>query len=579
MEDRTMEEQQMNQRTLYRELTDLAGRDPQAAQFIEPTADGHLTTDRAGFVARVDRIAAMLAAHGVGPGACVATWLPNWVEAYAWQFAASAVGAHVVGINTRYNVAEVAHVLGRARPRVVAVAHGFQRLDLIERARGALAGHPGLPAPAMVPVPVPGAARPGPGDLAGCDLGGGVWSLPEAPDPVSPVPAEAGRLGVAFTTSGSTGMPKLAAHAESAVVAHARACAERIGLGESDVLIAALPFSGVFGFSASMAALAAGATLLLHPVFDERQLVRDIERFGGSHYVGADDMLSRIAAAWRETGADLSSLAWMGIADFQGQSRDLAAWAAREFGTTTVGVYGSSEVFALAGFWRPDTDEDRRYGAGGYPASAAIEVRVAEPFTGEALPPGEEGEVQFRGYNVVDAYLGDDGSQRAAAFTDDGWFATGDLGTLTGDGGFIYGCRMGDVLRLKGFMVHPAEIEQRLAAHPGVDTAKVVGLKADNGEDQAVAFVTRADGDAGAVGLDGEELREWCRRDLARYKVPAVVHVIDQMPTTSGTNGTKIRAATLRDWARERALGSAPTRPPAGNPATTTPASSKEYAK
>lgn len=538
----------MDQRTLYEELTSLADKAPEQTLFVEPMPEGHSSTSRAEFLARVDRVASMLAAHGVGPGTCIATWLPNWVEAYAWQFAASAVGAHVIGINTRYNISEVAHVLGKARPAVVAVAYGFQRLDLFSRARAALDLDSSITAPAVVPVPAPGI--PGPEDPATYDLGGGVWEFTAPPESFTPVRADADRLGVAFTTSGSTGMPKLAAHTEQGVVTHGRACADRIGMQESDVLIAALPFSGVFGFSASMAAIFAGAQLLLHPVFNEQNLVRDIEQFRGSHYVGADDMLSRVVSAWKETGADLSSLSWVGIADFQGQSRELAAWAAREFSTITVGVYGSSEIFALALFWEPETNEKRRFGGGGFRASDEMVVRVADPLTGESLPVGQEGELQFRGYNVVNAYLGDDGELRSANFTEDGWFRTGDLGTLADDGGFTYECRMGDVLRLKGFLVHPAEIEERLAAYPGVETAKVVGIKADNGEDQAIAFVTR---ESGAADLDGDALREWCRLELARYKVPSTVHIVDEMPTTAGTNGTKIRAATLRDWARERA--------------------------
>lgn len=537
------------ERTLYAELAALVAEAPERRMFIEPVGDGHASTTRAQFLLEVDRIAALLAGHGVGAGACVATWLPNWSQAYAWQFAASAVGAHVIGINTRYNVAEVAHVLGKAKPVVVAMAHGFQRLDLLTKARGALAHDPSVPAPVVIPVSGPGDGAPE--DPSAYDLGSGVWTWDDTLPRPTPVALAGDRLAVAFTTSGSTGLPKLAAHSEAGVVAHARANAGKTGMRESDVLIAALPFSGVFGFSSSMAAIFAGSSILLHPVFNEKKLVHDIARFGGSHFVGADDMLGRIAAAWQVEQADLSSLAWIGIADFQGQSRALASWAAREFGTTTVGVYGSSEIFALAAFWRADTDEQRRWGGGGYPASGAVQVRVADPFTGKALPVGSEGELQFRGPNVVDAYLGDTGEQLAAAFTGDGWFATGDLGTLCDDGGFVYGCRMGDVLRLKGFMVHPAEIEQRLAAYPGVDTAKVVGLKNETGEDQAVAFVTMT---AGADAVDGEILRQWCRNELARFKVPSQVHIIDEMPTTAGTNGSKVRAATLRVWAQERAV-------------------------
>lgn len=561
--------------TLIDALHRLADAAPSATLFIEPVADGYREVTRGAFLTSVTALAEGLRAHGIGRGDCIATWLPNWSSAYAWQFAASALGAHVIGVNTRYNVGEVAHVLGKAHPKVLAMAHDFQRLDLLGRARDALAETAAGEVPLIVPVPKPGASLPDAADLEGYDLGGGVWvpahdaarsgaasGAPSAGAGTAASSAEASPLAVAFTTSGSTGLPKLAAHRESGVIGHAVADSARIGFAPGDVLIGALPFSGVFGFSASMAAIFGGAAILLHPVFNEDELVQAMDRFRGTHFVGADDMVSRIAAAWERTRdgeagpADLSSWAWMGIADFQGRSRELAAWAEREFGTVTVGVYGSSEIFALTAFWRADTDEARRWSGGGYPVSPAIGVRAADPFSGEVLATGVEGELQFRGPNVVDAYLGDTG-EGAAAFTADGWFRTGDFGIVCEDGAFVYSSRMGDVLRLKGFLVHPSEIEFRLGAHPAVDTAKVVGYRGPDGETRAIAFVTLGPG----MTADEAELQQWCRAELARYKVPSSVYVVDSMPTTAGTNGTKIRTAALREWARERqeavAVGSA----------------------
>jgi acyl-CoA synthetase (AMP-forming)/AMP-acid ligase II len=179
-----------------------------------------------------------------------------------------------------------------------------------------------------------------------------------------------------------------------------------------------------------------------------------------------------------------------------------------------------------------------------------IEVRVADPGTDEVLAAGREGELQFRGPNVVDAYLGDDAAA-ARAFTADGWFRSGDLGALVEEGAFRYLCRMGDVLRLRGFLVDPAEIELRLAAHPGVHTAKVVGVPGPDGATLAVGFVTPD----GTARPEPDELREWCAAELAAFKVPQAVHVIAEMPTTTGTNGTKIKAATLREWAAGRIPG------------------------
>jgi acyl-CoA synthetase (AMP-forming)/AMP-acid ligase II len=142
---------------------------------------------------------------------------------------------------------------------------------------------------------------------------------------------------------------------------------------------------------------------------------------------------------------------------------------------------------------------------------------------------------------VVDGYLG---GEAPDVFRADGWFRSGDLGVLVDEGAFVYVCRMGDALRLRGFLVDPAEIEVRLAAHPGVHTAKVVGVADSEGATVAVGFVT-LEPDAGDPG----DLRAWCAEMLAPFKVPVAVHVLDEMPTTSGTNGIKIKAAELREVA------------------------------
>ncbi|MDQ3826739.1 MAG: AMP-binding protein, partial [Actinomycetota bacterium] len=206
---------------------------------------------------------------------------------------------------------------------------------------------------------------------------------------------------------------------------------------------------------------------------------------------------------------------------------------------------GSSELFALTAFWPADRPTELRWTGGGQVVMPSIEVRVADPATDRVLPDGEDGELQFRGPNVVDTYLGDPGVA-ATAFTEDGWFRSGDLGRLVGPGTFQYVCRMGDVLRLRGFLVDPAEIEFRLAAHPAVRLTKVVGAPDPNGGGTiAVAFVVPQ----GPDEPDEDELKEWCAQALAKFKVPARIHVIDSMPTTSGTNGIKIRTAVLREMA------------------------------
>jgi fatty-acyl-CoA synthase len=529
-------------------FSDLVEQDPEATVLYDARAGQAPPTavSRTELSATAASLAVDLEHLGLGEGDCVAVWLPNWSTAVAAQLAALSLGAHVVGVNTRYNTDEVTHVLEMARPSVVVVAHEFHGLDLSGRLKAAFASAE-VTAPGVLAVTAPGAGPAA--DLSGHDLGGGVRAFTAAPvgRPLTTFPRQG--LAVSFTTSGSTGRSKVAAHSEAGLVAHSRAVAEAAGIGPGDTVLGALPLSGVFGFTPVMAAVLAGASALLEPVFDPVGVLDDMVATRVTHAAGADDLFGRLRSAWEDHRVPLA-LRWVGIADFEGRSREVAAWAHDEFGTWVGGVYGSSELYALAAFWREGTPLDRAFGGGGTVLSSAIEFRVADPGTGHEVPADGEGELQFRGFNVVDAYLGDP-SLSEGTFTADGWFRSGDLGRRVDEDSFVYVCRMGDVLRLQGFLVDPSEIELRLSAHPAVAVAKVVGVPSEGGATVAVGFVVPRPETPVPTSA---QLRAWCADTLAKFKVPSVVLAVPEMPTTSGTNGTKIRAAALReraaDWLR-----------------------------
>ncbi|MEN0135125.1 MAG: AMP-binding protein [Rhodococcus sp. (in: high G+C Gram-positive bacteria)] len=545
--------------TLTALLDELVTAGPEAPATVDVVDGEPLVSSRADLRDRVEALKSELVRVGVRRGQCVAVLLPNWSDAIVWQLASSAVGAHVIGVNTRYNTHEIAHILTSARPAVVAVADHFHGLDLFGRL-GEAQQSVDLPAPAVAVVRGPGIAGEAI-DPTRFDLGGGAWTagsadtgdvqVPETPDMATTTAAgeqadPGDPLAVAFTTSGSTGVPKLAAHRESAVVRHARADAAVLGVEPGDVTLCVLPVSGVFGFSTALATLAGGGALLMEPVFDAAVTLRRMQSLKVTHVVGGDDLFTRLHDTWHGgERADLSSLKRLGIADFLGRSHEVAAWVRDEFDAVTTGVFGSSEVFALMLLWDVTDPESVRWNGGGRPVESAIEIRIADPLDDSVLPDGEQGELQVRGPNVVDAYLGNP-EAAARAFTSDGWFRSGDLAVATGDGGYTYVCRMGDVLRLRGFLVDPAEIEHRLAEHDAVHLTKVVGITGRGGYTEAVAFVVPAEG----TPADAAELKAWCAESLAAFKVPAAVHMIEEMPTTVGGNGAKIRAVELREWAQ-----------------------------
>jgi fatty-acyl-CoA synthase len=481
-------------------------------------------------------LAADVRARGVRRGDVVALWLPNVAEYLVWELALAALGAAGLGVNTRYGQHEVSHLLERAAPVGFVVQYRFLHLDLAGTLAAAVRGTAGAAAPWVAVVGAPAGA-----DVDGFDVGGGAHREPDLDRlPTGVRLPDDGRPDdhvVYFTTSGSTGAPKLPGHPQSAVVEHAENVARSFDMRAGDALHLALPLCGVFGFSAALGMLAAGGSCVLEPTFDPDRMSRDIVEHGVTHLVGGDDMLGRLMVSWLADPVAWPTCRRGAIANFAGKATEVARWAQERHGIALSGVYGSSELFALVSAWPAEMPVDERVRAGGVPVSPGIEVRAVDPASGDVCPAGTTGELQFRGYPVTTGYLGGP----AVPVDADGWFASGDLGSTTDEGAFLYLCRAGDALRLHGFLVEPAEIESFLMAQDGVDTAKVVGADAGSGT-VAVAFVTRRPGAA----VTATELHDRCRDALAGFKVPARIEVLEAFPVTTGTNGTKIRTSELR---------------------------------
>ena len=266
------------------------------------------------------------------------------------------------------------------------------------------------------------------------------------------------------------------------VAEHARAAAKAGGWAASDVTLCALPLTGVFAYIPAMAAIASRGVCLLEPVFQPETIIADMARFGVTHVVGGDDIVGRLVEAWKAAPRDLERWRRLLMADFNGKSLELAAWAEQQFR-----VEGQWRLRVVRAF-RPDvgsgpsTQRPQRRSARGWISGLVTHRRSLRGPRHRTDQRGRfAGELQFRGPNVVDAYLGHP-ELRAMQMTPDGWFRSGDLGVVNEDGSFQYVCRMGRIaLRLKGFLVEPAEIEARLAAHPAVQIAKVVGLRLADG--------------------------------------------------------------------------------------------------
>ena len=480
-----------------------------------------LRVSRAELRAAALGLAARLHAQGFRRGDRLALWLPDGAGWLQCVFAAAHLGLLVVPISTRFTTAEARRVLGVAQPRGLVVPDHFLKTDFAAAAQDLAAENPGL----QVRVAPP-------------------HGLLEGAAGEAPATGEAGDLLCTFSTSGTTGVPKLAPHDQASILRHARNVAAYFDM-HGGAALGALPLYGVLGFMQAMAALAAGGTLVSVPVYDPALCARMIDAEGVTHFFGSDQMFDAVLAV---PGASLASWRIGGYAEFVGWGARVAA-AAEARGIRLVGLYGSSEGFSLlAGRdWRAPLEQ--RVANGGRPVSPDIGFRICNPETGEEQPRGQPGELQLRGYNLLPHYL-NNAAATAAAFTADGWFRSGDLCVDEG-GSFLYLARLKDSLRLRGYLVDPGEIEAHLAAHPAVAQAQVVGVNHPGQGDVAVGFVILREAAAEAA------LLAHCRAGLAAYKQPRRVLAVAEFPANNGPNGVKILKNKLRDMA-EAALKETP---------------------
>ncbi|MCG8545760.1 MAG: AMP-binding protein, partial [Alphaproteobacteria bacterium] len=348
---------------------------------------------------------------------------------------------------------------------------------------------------------------------------------------------------IVFTTSGTTRAPKLVLHGQTGIAVHAAEVVRAFGYDAADtVVLQAIPLCGVFGFCQAMATLAAGRPLILMPAFDADEAVALCRQFTVTNFEATDGMVDAMLCAAPDD-APFQPVRRVGFAAFDRELEDLPARAGAR-GIPMVGLWGMSEMQALVASRPPDAAVADRSRAGGRLVSPQAAARVRDPDSGELLPPGQPGALEIAGPSRMLGYFGNP-EATAETLTEDGFVRTGDLAVLEPDGGFEFLARMGDSLRLGGFLVNPAEIESEIEAQPGVAAAQVIEVAMD-GRNRPFAFVTVSAGEI----LDEAAVRAACADRMAAYKRPVRVVALDAFPVTESANGTKIQRTRLREMAQ-----------------------------
>lgn len=488
---------------------------------------------------RSRRVAGGLAALGVGHGDRVALWLPNTPAYLILCIACARLGAIAVAVNTRFRSAEVEDTLARTRSKVLVLWPDFRGIDfpaiLADVSRDALGSLQALVV-YREREGAPGAAIKGARTVGYSELDG--------PAADSPVPVTADTGCNIFTTSGTTRSPKFVLHSHASIALHASDVAHSFRLTDANAVAAvALPLAGVFGFASAMAVMAAARPMVLMPAFDAEHMLSQMNRFAVTHFNATDDMVARLLDASGDDQAFLRTT-MAGYAAFNAALDDIVE-RAESRGLRLIGLWGMSEMQALVARRDPASDSAERRRAGGRLVSPSARARVRDPDSGRLLAHDEAGELEINGPSRMREYFEHPQATRET-ITDDGFVRTGDLAVMEAHGGFEFLSRMGDVLRLGGYLVSPAEIEEELKAHPGVASAQVVSAPTPGGE-RAVAFIIPRAG----LGFEADDLRAHCARRLAGYKVPIKFEALEEFPVTMSANGIKIQRTKLRELAAE----------------------------
>ena len=454
--------------------------------------DVRLTGDE--LESRVRRLAAGLAARGVGRGDAICFQLPSWWETIAvfracWTLGAVASPIHHLAAHT-----DVERIVEEVQP-VVSIAAA------------------GLPGAALSGVVV---AR---GDGAPHSAGSFEALLEHGEH--DGVDAEPDDLAVVLFTSGSTGGPKGVLHTHRGLVYKVRTLLAIHGLDHRDVVLMPAPMAHISGLSnAVLQPGVGGLTSVLMDRWTPERAVELVRQESVSFMMGPPTFFLTMIAAPNFSPEAVHTMRLISCGG-AGVTPSFAERAGAAFGAVVKRTYGSTEA-PVVSTWHAGDPPERAASSDGR-AAGPIRIRIVDPDTGEDRPAGEVGEVWVQGPELFVGYA--DGRRNEGTITADDWFRTGDLGRLD-DGWLHITGRIKDLIIRGGENISASEVEHLLEAHPAVDHAVAVGFPDDRLGERVCAFVV-APG-----GFDLDECRRWFESNGAtKFTWPERVVVLDAFPT------------------------------------------------
>ena len=474
-----------------------------------------------------DRLAVGLARLGVERNDVVSAQLPNWWEFTVAYLACARIGAVFNPLMPIFRERELSFMLKHAQSKVLIVPKRFRGHDYEQMIAGLRSALPELRHVLVI-------GGNGSNDF-GALLEGGQDEMPEAQALLSrnrPAPDDITEI---IYTSGTTGEPKGVMHSSNSLIANIVPYAERLRLGDDDVVLMASPMAHQTGFLYGLfMPITLGARALLQDIWEPRKAVDTIRGEGATFTMASTPFLTDLANVVAETGLAVPTLKTFLCAGAPIPG-PLVERARETLGTKIVSAWGMTENGA-ATLIKPDDDDERAFNTGGCPLPG-VELRVVDS-DGAPLPNGTSGRLLIRACSNFGGYLNRPHLNGTDA---DDWFDTGDLASLDDRGYVKIDGRSKDVIIRGGENIPVVEIEALLYRHPAVAQVAIVAYPDERlGERGCAVIVTKPD-----QSIDFREMVDFLKsQKVALQYIPERLMVLDQMPSTPSG---KIQKFKLRD--------------------------------
>ena len=491
--------------TVGRLITDLAAADPDRTALIFPEL--RVSYSFADLDRLSGNIAANLHAMGFRKGDRFAVWANNIPEWVLLQFGTAKVGVVLLTVNTGLRRKELHYVLSQSGAKGLAMVAAFRDVSFAEELAAVREDLPALEHVFVLP------------DDSGKLLRESSALLPE-------ITLGAEECINMQYTSGTTGFPKGVMLSHHNILRNARDIGDRLAMSSDDVLCLTVPLFHCFGCVIGvLGAYTHGASMVVLGEFHPLPVLKAIQDHGCTVLYGVPSMFIAELNHPQFDEFDLSTLR-TGIMAGSPCPREVMKDVIDKMGAREVTIaYGLTEASPVVTMTFPDDPFDLRVGTVGS-ALPDVDVKIVDPTGGQERAIGEEGELITRGYHVMLGYYGM--PEETEQTIRDGWLRTGDLGTIDEDGYVRITGRSKDLIIRGGENISPREIEEILLTHPSVQEAYVYGVPDDFFIQKVAVAVRLRDGES----LDVEQFREFCRGQLAGFKVPEYVDFVDDFPTT-----------------------------------------------